>query len=85
MAAGYAGYWSTKPVGSVINWGGGTLKRISSDSAIYTTPEGWPVTLSPNSDLNYLALTYPGIAQQWLTEFGFVPTQPPREEGGGGG
>jgi hypothetical protein len=85
MPAGYAGYWSTKPVGSVINWGGGTLKRVTSDSAIYTTPEGWPVTLSPNSDLNYLALTYPGIAKQWLTEFGFVPTQPTREEGGGGG
>lgn len=83
MALGYAQYWETKPVGSVTKWAGGTLTRVDANSAYYTGPNGERGYLSPNSDLNLLALMYPGIAQQWLVEFGFVPTQPTYESGTG--
>jgi len=69
----YQQYWQTAPVGSVMDFAGGTLTRTSGAQAVYTGKNGETYSMSPTSDLNIIAANNPQIANTWQKEFGMVP------------
>lgn len=75
MEKDYQAYFASSKPGDVRSWGGGTLTRTAS-GAIYTGPDGKQLVLKPDSDLNQLALSSPGIASEWKSVYGWSPTTP---------
>jgi hypothetical protein len=65
----YQDYWQDTSPGSAIDWAGGQLERTGEGKAVYTSPLGRQVELTPESDLWNIAQQSPFIYSEWQQRY----------------
>lgn len=63
-------YWSDIPVGDERSWAGGTLKKISADTAVYTDPTGQTYTFHSWTPMLQVYQENPYIRAAWDEAYG---------------